>query len=129
MPNVLYIVRYVRARPSIAFLLSSEPQARSGTDTTRLCIKAIGNALEFMNMAAAMTKLLLMSSEVHQRKKERADLYLWDRLKPNTHPSKRPTAMEAVVTITNQIGITHSSFNFSEYNVSSTSVINLRGWS
>lgn len=69
MPSVLYIVRYVKARPSIAFLLSSEPQARSGTDTTRLCIKAIGSALEFMNIAAAMTKLLLVSENVYRIEK------------------------------------------------------------
>lgn len=58
MPSVLYIVRYVKARPSIAFLLSSVPHARSGMETTRLCMRAIGSALEFMNIAAAITKLL-----------------------------------------------------------------------
>lgn len=56
MPNVLYIVKYVSARPSIAFLLSSLPHARSGTDTTSDCMSAMGSAFEFINMAAAATK-------------------------------------------------------------------------
>jgi hypothetical protein len=34
------------------------PHAKSGTETTRLCMRAIGREFEFMNMAAAMTKLL-----------------------------------------------------------------------
>ena len=40
-------------------LLSSSPHIRSGTEATRLCMRAIGRALEFINMAAAVTKLLL----------------------------------------------------------------------
>jgi hypothetical protein len=52
------MVRYVKARPNIASTLSADPHARSGTDTTRLCVREIGSEFEFMNIAADMTKLL-----------------------------------------------------------------------
>jgi hypothetical protein len=58
MPSVLYNTRYVRALPTMAFLLSSSPHFKPGTVTTRLCIKAMGSEFEFMNIAAAMAKFL-----------------------------------------------------------------------
>ena len=54
MPRVEYSTRYVRARPTIAFLLSSLPHLRPGTVTTRLCIRAMGSEFEFMNIDAAI---------------------------------------------------------------------------
>jgi hypothetical protein len=60
MPSVLYKTRYVSALPTMASLLSSLPHFSPGTVTTRLCINAMGNEFEFMNMAAAMAKFLPM---------------------------------------------------------------------
>jgi hypothetical protein len=59
MPRVLYRTKYVKARPTMASLLSSEPHFSPETVTTRLCINAIGSELEFMNMEAAIAKLLI----------------------------------------------------------------------
>jgi hypothetical protein len=58
MPKVLYAVRYVIARPSIASLLSVDPHAESATETARLCMTEIGREFEFMNTVVAMTKFL-----------------------------------------------------------------------
>ena len=59
MHNVEYKTRYVRARPTMAFLLSSASHFKPGTVTTRLCISAIGSEFEFMNMDAAIAKALI----------------------------------------------------------------------
>lgn len=52
------MTRYVRALPSIDSVLSPSPHLRVGTVTTKLCITAIGNDPEFINIAAAVAKLL-----------------------------------------------------------------------
>jgi hypothetical protein len=58
IPRVLYSTRYVRARPSIAFVLSSGVHLRPCTLITRLCMRAMGSEFEFMNIEAAIAKLL-----------------------------------------------------------------------
>jgi hypothetical protein len=56
---------------------------------------AIGRELEFMNIEPATAKLL------------------WERLSRKVQPRMKATAMESVVTITKNIGMTHSSRSFS----------------
>jgi hypothetical protein len=58
MPRVLYNTKYVSARPSIAFLLSSGVHLRPCTLRTRLCMSAMGSEFEFMNIEAAIAKFL-----------------------------------------------------------------------
>lgn len=69
MPSVEYNTRYVSARPTMAFLLSSCPHFNPGTVTTKLCIKAIGNEFEFMNIDAAIAKLLYTKYCYEQRRR------------------------------------------------------------
>lgn len=52
------MIRYVRALPSMDSVLSLSPLLRMGTVTTKLCMTAIGKELEFINIAAAVAKLL-----------------------------------------------------------------------
>jgi len=49
MPKVLYTIIYVSVQPSIASLLSVDPDAKSGMEALR--------EFEFMNTVAAITKL------------------------------------------------------------------------
>jgi hypothetical protein len=50
--------RQVKARPSITFLLSF-PYLWYGTETMRFCMRSTGRALGFINIEAAVMKLLL----------------------------------------------------------------------
>ena len=72
MPNVEYKTRYVRARPTMAFLLSSASHFKPGTVTTRLCISAIGSEFEFMNMDAAMANDLHGAAHISGVKGQRS---------------------------------------------------------
>jgi len=83
----------VKARPVIAPVVSLSPQRRLGIDTTRLCIRATGRELVFINMDAAMAK------------------FLWDRFNLNTQPKQNATIIDAPVTRAKKRGMIHNSRN------------------
>jgi len=58
-------------------------------------MRAIGREFEFMNIEAAIAKLL------------------WERLSRRAQPRRKATPIESIVTITKNIGMTHNSRSFS----------------
>jgi hypothetical protein len=79
-------------------------------------MRAIGSELEFMNMEAAMAKLLFNDKKVRGGPitTTGSTSHLCDLLRRSNEPKVYETIIEQAVVTTNTIGIIHSSRSFSK---------------